>query len=135
MRIGSDVCISQEAYLYHGQPRPEGIQPSLSSLAEITVEDGVWITAFQQDWARHDGAGRPRCPSRLWSASPQSDMTAHEKIASAMGRTPSASAADARVLALEAGRAERNYWDYLWHYRELFAILAWRDIAAATSRR
>src|SRR4051812_47372132 len=33
-----------------------------------------------------------------------------------------------RVLVLEAGRAERNYWSDLWHYRELFAILAWRDI-------
>jgi len=34
-----------------------------------------------------------------------------------------------RTLVLEAGRAERNYWSDLWHYRELFAILAWRDIA------
>lgn len=30
---------------------------------------------------------------------------------------------------LEAGRAERNYWTDLWAYRELFAILAWRDVA------
>jgi lipopolysaccharide transport system permease protein len=34
-----------------------------------------------------------------------------------------------RVLILEAGRAERNYWQDLWTYRELFAILAWRDLA------
>ncbi len=34
-----------------------------------------------------------------------------------------------RWLVLEAGRAERNYWSDLWRYRELFAILAWRDIA------
>ncbi len=34
-----------------------------------------------------------------------------------------------RVIILEAGRAERHYWRDLWHYRELFAILAWRDIA------
>jgi lipopolysaccharide transport system permease protein len=34
-----------------------------------------------------------------------------------------------RVLVLEAGRAERNYWRDLWSYRELFAILAWRDVA------
>ena len=33
------------------------------------------------------------------------------------------------MLVLEAGRAERNYWRDLWRYRELFAILAWRDIA------
>ena len=32
-------------------------------------------------------------------------------------------------LVIEAGRAERHYWQDLWRYRELFAILAWRDIA------
>jgi lipopolysaccharide transport system permease protein len=36
---------------------------------------------------------------------------------------------DERTIILEAGRAERNYWSDLWHYRELFAILAWRDVA------
>jgi lipopolysaccharide transport system permease protein len=34
-----------------------------------------------------------------------------------------------RVLIIETGRAERHYWCDLWHYRELFAILAWRDVA------
>lgn len=34
-----------------------------------------------------------------------------------------------RTTILEAGRAERNYWRDLWHYRELFAILAWRDVS------
>jgi lipopolysaccharide transport system permease protein len=34
-----------------------------------------------------------------------------------------------RVLVLEAGRAEKHYWADLLRYRELFAILAWRDIA------
>jgi lipopolysaccharide transport system permease protein len=33
------------------------------------------------------------------------------------------------VLVLEAGRAERHYWRDIWHYRELFAILAWRDVS------
>jgi lipopolysaccharide transport system permease protein len=37
--------------------------------------------------------------------------------------------ASERLLILEPGRAERNYWSDLWHYRELFAILAWRDVA------
>ena len=34
-----------------------------------------------------------------------------------------------RIIILEPGRADRDYWRDLWHYRELFAILAWRDIA------
>ena len=29
---------------------------------------------------------------------------------------------------LEAGRSERNYWRDLWQYRELFQVLAWRDV-------
>jgi lipopolysaccharide transport system permease protein len=33
------------------------------------------------------------------------------------------------VLILEPGRADWNYWRDIWAYRELFAILAWRDIA------
>lgn len=33
------------------------------------------------------------------------------------------------VLVLEAGRADRQYWWDLWRYRELFLILAWRDVA------
>jgi lipopolysaccharide transport system permease protein len=31
-------------------------------------------------------------------------------------------------IVIEAGHAEANYWHDLWHYRELFYFLAWRDI-------
>ncbi|MGA3266415.1 MAG: ABC transporter permease [Verrucomicrobiota bacterium] len=31
-------------------------------------------------------------------------------------------------LVIESGRAERQYWRDLWHYRELFYFLAWRDL-------
>ena len=34
-----------------------------------------------------------------------------------------------RVTILEPGRAERNYWRDIWHFRELLAILAWRDVS------
>jgi lipopolysaccharide transport system permease protein len=34
-----------------------------------------------------------------------------------------------RELIIEAGRAERHYWLDLWHYRELFRVLAWRDLS------
>lgn len=30
---------------------------------------------------------------------------------------------------LEPGRAEKNYWRDLWRYRELFQVLAWRDVS------
>lgn len=52
-----------------------------------------------------------------WSTLP-ADSTLHSDL-----RAPE------RVLVLEPGRAERHYWRDLWHYRELFAILAWRDVA------
>lgn len=31
-------------------------------------------------------------------------------------------------LVIAPGRAEKNYWNDLWRYRELFYILSWRDI-------
>jgi len=34
-----------------------------------------------------------------------------------------------RSLVIEPGRAARHYWRDLWAYRELFVILAWRDVA------
>ena len=33
------------------------------------------------------------------------------------------------TLVIEAGRAHRHYWTDLWRYRELFYVLAWRDVA------
>lgn len=36
---------------------------------------------------------------------------------------------DRGLLVLAPGRTERHYWRDLWAYRELFVILAWRDVA------
>ena len=33
------------------------------------------------------------------------------------------------ILVIEPGRAERHYWRDLWRYRELFYVLAWRDVS------
>ncbi len=33
------------------------------------------------------------------------------------------------ILIIEPGRADRQYWRDMWAYRELFLILAWRDVA------
>ena len=33
------------------------------------------------------------------------------------------------VMVIEAGRTERHYWPDLWRYRELFLVLASRDLA------
>jgi lipopolysaccharide transport system permease protein len=32
-------------------------------------------------------------------------------------------------IIIEAGRTQRDYWHDLWRYRELFRVLAWRDVA------
>ena len=34
-----------------------------------------------------------------------------------------------KIWILEPGRTERNYWSDLWDYRELFQVLAWRDVS------
>lgn len=46
-----------------------------------------------------------------------------DKVKAAAGRP------ERQVRVLEAGRAERHYWADLWSYRELFYVLAWRDIS------
>jgi len=33
------------------------------------------------------------------------------------------------LTVIEPGRQERNYWRDLWRYRELFQVLAWRDLS------
>lgn len=34
-----------------------------------------------------------------------------------------------QTLIIEPGLAEKHYWRDLWRYRELFIVLAWRDVA------
>ena len=46
-----------------------------------------------------------------------------------MNNKSSAVSIKEQVLILEPGRTEKNYWADLWRYRELFIILAWRDIS------
>jgi lipopolysaccharide transport system permease protein len=36
---------------------------------------------------------------------------------------------DEQILIIEPGRSEKNYWADFWRYRELFLILAWRDLS------
>jgi lipopolysaccharide transport system permease protein len=35
----------------------------------------------------------------------------------------------AETIIIEAGRPERHYWLDVWRYRELFRVLAWRDLS------
>jgi lipopolysaccharide transport system permease protein len=32
-------------------------------------------------------------------------------------------------IIIEPGRSEKNYWRDIWNYRELFQVLAWRDLS------
>jgi lipopolysaccharide transport system permease protein len=34
-----------------------------------------------------------------------------------------------QILVIEAGATDRNYWRDLWKFRELFLVLAWRDVS------
>src|ERR1700722_8635649 len=36
---------------------------------------------------------------------------------------------DSYELIIEPGHTQRGYWRDLWQYRELFRVLAWRDIS------
>ena len=56
-----------------------------------------------------------------------SDAIGHDP---APGSTPvSSQVAAEHLLVLEAGYIDRNYWRDICQYRELFVILAWRDVS------
>ncbi len=55
--------------------------------------------------------------------------TANSLPSPAAGEGSGVRAAPSFEIVLEHGRAERQYWRDLWRYRELFYILAWRDIS------
>ena len=40
----------------------------------------------------------------------------------------SSDATSVHELVIESGRVEKNYWQDLWRFRELFYILSWRDL-------
>src|SRR5262245_6980691 len=60
------------------------------------------------------------------SSSAATDMSAPIE---GVSRAQSGASVAERLIVLEPGRADRHYWRDLWHYRELFFILAWRDVA------
>jgi lipopolysaccharide transport system permease protein len=55
-------------------------------------------------------------------------MTAVDQPTPADRRPPSTDRVPYELI-IEPGSAEKHYWLDLWRYRELFAILAWRDIS------
>jgi lipopolysaccharide transport system permease protein len=66
----------------------------------------------------------------VWSAFPKAIGKPRRRHLMSHPATPTADASlAAPLLVIEAGRTERNYWLDLWRYRELFLVLAWRDIA------
>src|SRR5687767_4389140 len=52
------------------------------------------------------------------------DLATTELVQTPLSGLPSST----KTLIIEPGRVEQNYWRDLWAYRELFFILAWRDV-------
>jgi len=46
-----------------------------------------------------------------------------------MSTPPASKLSTEPEIIIEPGRTEQNYWADLWRYRELFLILAWRDLS------
>jgi lipopolysaccharide transport system permease protein len=63
----------------------------------------------------------------LCSSSPSVSSSASEAVPS--DHETGTGQAPAFDTILEAGGSEKNYWRDLWRYRELFQVLAWRDVS------
>jgi lipopolysaccharide transport system permease protein len=62
-------------------------------------------------------------------SSPPATLSTGADVARTQGEPPrKRPGSDEFDLWLEAGRTEKHYWLDLWRYRELFLILAWRDV-------
>ena len=57
------------------------------------------------------------------------NSTGESRVAARVIEAPPMAAAASDEIVIEPGRVERHYWRDLWNYRELFYVLAWRDIA------
>jgi homopolymeric O-antigen transport system permease protein len=79
--------------------------------------------------AELDAQCKPVNTSRAVQAESRPRISREQDISGFMKLPDKQNKTHERVLVLEAGRAERHYWRDLWTYRELFAILAWRDLA------
>jgi lipopolysaccharide transport system permease protein len=55
-------------------------------------------------------------------------MTGSSGLVSSLANSSGRQISNAELI-IEPGRHERHYWQDLWRYRELFRVLAWRDIS------
>jgi lipopolysaccharide transport system permease protein len=59
-----------------------------------------------------------------------SSMAQETTILASLGKAPRRSDFPGDYeLVIESGRQDRHYWRDLWRYRELFRVLAWRDVS------
>lgn len=56
-------------------------------------------------------------------------LRSKQTVSRSQDTNPAGSSASSMEIVLEAGRHDLHYWRDLWRYRELFRMLAWRDIA------
>ncbi len=56
-------------------------------------------------------------------------LRSKKTVSRSQDTNPAGSSASSMEIVLEAGRHDLHYWRDLWRYRELFRMLAWRDIA------
>ncbi|WP_290986691.1 ABC transporter permease [Hyphomicrobium sp.] len=84
--------------------------------ASVATYGCGWVKQFTRrsvDWISHSFAKH----------------AARQLRAFGLQHSPLSSDQSSRLLVIEAGGPEQRYWIDLWHYRELFAVLAWRDVA------
>src|SRR5690242_1818928 len=63
------------------------------------------------------------------SESPPLTTPHHVAVSASLTARSKPEASAERRLVIEAGGSESRYWADLWTYRELFLILAWRDVS------
>src|SRR6478672_9126128 len=63
-----------------------------------------------------------------WRAEPEQVLARRHRGGSTVHLAIAIELKMTQELIIDAGRTERGYWRDMWQYRELFQIMAWRDV-------
>jgi lipopolysaccharide transport system permease protein len=113
------------------------LRPRITAFQARWLTPGhLWVTSQVVQWAA-GGPGylyQPRSEVGKWpcklvelSNSVAASVDGHRHREPGIDTAAGCKVNDAIVI--EAGRADRHYWSDLWRYRELFRVLAWRDLS------
>jgi lipopolysaccharide transport system permease protein len=94
------------------------------AVGEVLPSERDKLSVMTPNTSRNEDASNPE----QTSPGPNPPIVTKNFEAKPMGLSGAFGTSSSRVLLIEAGATERQYWRDIWRYRELFYFLTWRDL-------